>query len=153
MGVAISVTWFHVLAQINAVPVRTTSFFSWAYELLGPGTSLVILLAGLVVFLAACVAVTKSRRPSVIAAYLTLLPLPVLLGIFLALGPQISSLAVFSLPAQPAPSSSQTAAGVAGALLPIYLALMVSWPSYLVLAIGLIVRTVQSGKLHGRPLP
>ena len=131
-------------AQANAAAMPKT-FIRWVYETLGRETAAAILLAGLAVFVAACIVVARSRRPAVIAACLVLLPLPLMIGLCRALASQISSLSVLSV-AVPAIelSGPQIAAGVAAGLLPLLLALVVIWPSYLVLAIGLIVRAVHS---------
>jgi len=137
-----------LLAQANAAAVQK-SFLSWAMESLGTLSGLTILLAGVSIFAGACFAVAKSRRPAVIASCLVLLPLPLLVGICGALKGQIASLSVLAASPEAVAklSGADIAGGVAAGLLPLFVALMVTWPSYLVLAAGLIVRTahVKSG--------
>jgi hypothetical protein len=134
-----------LLAQIPAAAVPK-SYFSWVRESLGAFHGLAILAAGAAVFVGACLVVVKSRRPAVIASYLIVLPLPILVGLTRALSGQISSLAVLSMSPEAVAkvSGCDIAGGVAGGLVPLFVALMVTWPSYLVLAIGLLVRTVFS---------
>jgi hypothetical protein len=134
-----------LLAQVPAAAAPKT-FFAWARESLGPFHSLAILSAGVAVFVGACLVVAKSRRPAAITSYLILLPLPFMVGLTRALSGQIGSLAVLSLSPEAVAqlSGSDIAGGVAGGLLPLFVALMVTWPSYLLLAVGLIARTTLS---------
>ncbi|MGO8749972.1 MAG: hypothetical protein ACLQNE_28840 [Thermoguttaceae bacterium] len=138
---------FSLLAQVNAAPAGK-SFFQWAFETLGTDASLEVLTAGVVVFLGSCFVVAKSRRPSVIASCLILLPLPSMVAVGKTLSRLVGSLAVLSQSSAAVAqlSGPQVAGGVAASLLPLSLALMVTWPSYLVLAVGLIVRTVFSNR-------
>lgn len=119
------------------------SFLSWALKSLGTFHGLTVVLAGVAVFAGACFAVAASRRPAVIASCLILLPLPLMVGVCGALKGQIASLAVLSMSSAAAAklSGPDIAGGVAAGLLPLFVALLVTWPSYLVLAAGLIART------------
>jgi hypothetical protein len=88
--------------------------------------------------------VTFSRRPAVIAAFLVFLPLPLLIAVYFALSAPISSLSVIAA-TDAVPKASEIAGGVAGQLLAPSVAMLVSLPSYIVLALGLLVRTIQAG--------
>jgi hypothetical protein len=142
-GVASSI----LIARAN-VAAAQKAYFEWFFAALGPGNCAWLLSVGIAVFLGACFVVVKSRRPSVIASYLVLLPLPMIVGLWRVLAGQISSLSVLSLsPAAVANlSGCNIAAGVAAGLLPLFVALMVTFPSYLVLAAGLMFRTAKAGK-------
>ena len=84
----------------------------------------------------------SARRPAVIAAYMVFLLLPLLLGI---LGGSTLSHVRFARQSGGA-SSSQICGGLAEALIRPLTALEITLPSYLVLAIGLFVRTLVGGK-------
>ena len=124
------------------------SFASWLIGCLGL-YGVLALLAGAVVFLGACFVVSFARRPAVIAAYLVFLLLPPLLGILGALAGIVSA---FSVLARTAGEIKQSAicGALAEALVTPLTALMITLPSYGVIAIGLFVRTLRA---DGRPTP
>ena len=137
-----------LLAQAN-VPGAHESYLEAIYRLVGPVEFLLILSTGLAVFIGACLVVTKCRQPSTIASWLVLLPLPLIVSIYGLLASQIQSLIALSLSPAVQPSASQIAAGVAAALSPLFLGITVTFPSYLILAIGLVFRTF---KARARPI-
>lgn len=129
-----------VLAQTGPVG---KSFLYWMVEALGPFYSLVIPLAGLVIFMGACLVVAMSRRPAVIAAYLVFLPLPLLIGIYGSIQGFIASYSVIAASVV-TPKPSEVAAGISTGLFTSLVGLMVSFPAYFVLASGLFLRTLYS---------
>lgn len=129
-----------LLAQAHAPAGE--SFASWLVRSLGL-CGFLALLAGAAVFVGACLVVFLSRRPAVIAAYLVFLLLPLLLAIIGALKGSVSSFAVLGA-SDIQIKQSQIFGGLAQALLLPLTALMVTFPSYLVIAIGLFVRALRA---------
>ncbi len=127
------------------------SYAMWVVASLGL-LGLLMLLSGAAIFLGACLVVFLARRPAVIASYLVFLLLPLLLGVLGALKSFVSCFAVIAM-AGVTLKQSQICAGLTEALLLPWYALMVTLPSYLVIAIGLFVRTLLAGEqppAHGR---
>ncbi len=116
------------------------SYASWVIRCLGIfGLSTV--LAGVAIFIGACLVVCLARRPAVIAAYLVFLLLPLLLGALGALRGCVSSFAVIAVSGVQL-KQSQIFAGLSESLLFLLSALAITLPSYFVLAVGLFVRTL-----------
>jgi hypothetical protein len=134
---------FSILGQFE--PPVQQSCFSWMFMALGPVYGLAIPLAGLGVFIGACAVVALSRRPAVIAAYLVFLPLPLLVGLFGSLHGSVTSSSVFAY-YHLNPRPGDIAAAISVALFSTLVGLGVTFPSYFVLAAGLFLRTVFSGK-------
>src|SRR5262249_32437924 len=110
--------------------------------------------AGLLVFIAACFAVMRSRRPAMIAAWLVLVPLPLLIGFQAALFRWVSVSANLSMAAPGVSLTSDQIGEIASTgLVPLCVALMEVWPAFFVLSIGLIVRTYQSGAKRPTEIP
>jgi hypothetical protein len=121
------------------------SFLGWFFEALGPFCALVLPLVGLTLFFGVCFAVARSRRPSMIAAWLVLVPVPLMIGLQITLQRFVVTLATVSLsPAQP--TFAESAGFVANSLVPLLVGMLETWPSFLVVAGGLLVRTIQAGK-------
>ena len=120
---------------------RRVSYLTWMFQSLGFFYSVVLPLSALLVFVGAVIVVVASRRPSVIAAYLVFLPLPVLIG---GLGTVQGMIASYSVIANSsiAPRPDEAAIGYSTALFTLLVGLMLTFPSYFVLAIGLFARTV-----------
>lgn len=120
------------------------SMASWLIHSAG-FLGLLILLTSLIVFLAALIVVFASRRPAMIAACFPWLLLPLWLG---CLGAFWGSLQSFMVIAQSevAPKPSELAEGVSVALVSPLLALVLTFPGYLILTVGLFLRTVAAGK-------
>ena len=101
------------------------------------------LVLGFAVFVGACLVVSLCKRPVVIAAYLPFVLIPLLIGIqgcvaryddfyyMLSQGDKIHTLSVLASPQS-------------DALHALYSGLLATWPSLLVIAIGLFVRTLQT---------
>ena len=131
------------LAQSDVA--RQHSYLKWMLHSLGPFYGLAIPLVGFAVFVGACLVVAMNRRPAVIASYLVFLPLPLLIGLYGSLQGFISSYHLIATsPTSPKPS--EIAAGVSTGLFTVLVGLMVIFPSYFVLAFGLLIRTIQSGR-------
>lgn len=133
-----------VLAQANASLFKG-SYLAWFFEHLGPFYSLVIPVAGLLVFFGACFVVLRSRRPAMIATWLVLVPIPLMIGFQAAVEKQLPVLlAIVISGAQP--TAAEISEGIASSLVPLYLGMLEMWPAFLVVATGLILRTIQAGK-------
>lgn len=107
-------------------------------------SSLLTLLLGLMIFIGACYLMATKRRPAVLAAYLVLLPLPLLINLCGWLKGLISSLEAIATLPNVAVTTADLAAATADSLLGLLVALLVSAPSYFVLAVGLLLRTWRS---------
>jgi len=124
-------------------PVVAESSLSWMLRSLGSIYGLLILLAGLLVFVGACAVVVGSRRPAVIAAYLVFLPLPLLISALAVIyGALQSCLVLAASTASPRPS--EIAWGMATVWCTLLAGLIAMLPSYAVLGVGLFVRTLSS---------
>jgi len=135
-----SFTIMFLFSQTHQEPMRQ-SYLAWMFNALGPFYGLILPLAGLTVFVGACLVVAMNRRPSVIAAYLLFLPLPILIGVFGSIHGFISAYSVIATSAgTPAPSA--VAEGISTGLFTSLVGLLLTFPSYFVLAIGLFFRTL-----------
>ena len=115
------------------------SFLWWFIETMGP-TGLIVILLGVAIFVAACRVVAKSRQTSTLAAYLVLLPLPMFIEVLDQLRGIVASLSVLSQ-SETHLSNQEWAGCFAGNAVSMFLALLVTLPSYLVLAYGLLAST------------
>ena len=110
-------------------------------------TFLFVLLSGLAIFIGACLVVARSRRTSTIAAYLVLLPLPTylfILGELRGMSDTLSRAAVVLgelSDAEWADAIPELAGGIAADLFRLFVCLLVTLASYLVLAYGLLAST------------
>ncbi len=116
-------------------------------------SSLLVLVSGLLIFSGACYLVGTKRRPSVLAAYLVLLPLPVLISVCAGTRVLISSLTIIAASPNVSVTTADIAAAAADSLLSLFVALLVSAPTYFVLAIGLLLRTLRSPTDSATPIP
>jgi biopolymer transport protein ExbB/TolQ len=82
-----------------------------------------------------------NRRTAVIAAYLPFVALPALIGIFGVVHGMIASMSVVAF-AGSSPKPSEIAAGISMSLFSALVGMMVSFPSFMVVASGLFVRAV-----------
>lgn len=141
---------FHnLLAQ--AQPPVPESFALWVVRCLGLFGFLALLI-GVVIFVGACFVVARARRPAVIASYLVFLVLPLLLATLQVLKGNVASFSVLARTGAEL-TQSQINSGVAQSLLLPFVALTVTLPSYLVIAVGLFIRTLRADKqptTHGR---
>jgi hypothetical protein len=125
------------------------SYLSWMIDRLGPFYSSVIPLTGLSLFFAACFVVMRSRRPGTIAAWLVFVPLPLLIGLYAAISRWVSFSAGLSIAAPGTVITSvESAEVVSRGLVPIYFGLIEIFPAFLILAVGLLVRTYQAGGIR-----
>jgi hypothetical protein len=107
---------------------------------------------GLLNFVGACVVVCLARRPSVVAAYMVFLFLPLLLGALGAVKGMVSAFSVVAMSGVDVKLSLIVAA-VSEALVNPLVALMLTIPSFLVLAIGLFIKTIKAGAVTAPALP
>ncbi len=134
--------WPCLLAQDQ--PPVPKPYALWVIQCLGfPG--LLAVLSGAVVFIGACLVVFLARRPAVVASYLPFLLLPLLFGALGALKGCISSFSVIAMSGT-AIRQSEIYAVVSEVLILPFTALLVTFPSYIVIAIGLFVRTIVAGE-------
>ncbi len=126
------------------------SYAEWVIRSLGV-CGLMTFLVGAVIFVGACVVVFRARRPAVIASYLVFLGLPLLLGILGAVTRPFGGPSAFTDVAQSDTTLPQWQIfdGVSAVLLSLRVAIMVTLPSYFVLAIGLFVRTLRTRDCPG----
>jgi hypothetical protein len=116
------------------------NYAQWVIMSLGlPGVLMLLSAAG--IFVGAWFVVFLGRRPAVIASYMVFLLLPLLLAAFGALKGCVSSFGVIAL-AHVKVEQWQIFMGLSEALILPMMALTATIPSYLVLAIGLFVRTL-----------
>jgi hypothetical protein len=134
-----------LLAQV-AVAGSHESYLQSVLHSAGPSACVWVLATGLAVFIGACFVAARCQRPSVIAAYLTLLPLPLIIAIYGAIEASMHSLIIMSSSPAVQPTSTEIAGGIATTLSQLFLSITVTLPSYLLLAIVLIRRTVRAGK-------
>jgi hypothetical protein len=106
-------------------------------------SGLLMVLSGLLIFAGACCLIATKQRAGAIAAYMVLLPLPVAISICGWLKGSISSLVVIAASPNLPLTSADVAGGLASSLLCVFAAVLVSAPSYLLLAIGLLLRALR----------
>lgn len=132
-----------VLGQ--AIPPET-SMLGWMLSVMDSVSGLLVLLSGLALFVGACYVIKTKQRPVVIASYLVLLPLPVLISVCGWIKGTISSLTVIAASPGLQLTTPDIARGLAASLFSIFVALLVSVPTYFVLAYGLLSSTWDGGK-------
>lgn len=129
-----------VLAEAEPVSV---SFFGDLSHSVG-GYGIIALLAGLAVLVGACLVVKLSRRPAVIAAYASFVLIPLLIGIY---GwAEIQQDAYYFVTIGEKIKIDQFAISQSHAWRALQLGLLASLPAFLVVAIGLLVRSIQAGR-------
>ncbi len=121
---------------------RSPSYFEWVYQCLGLFYGLLIPLSGLAVFIGGWWVVKKYRQPGVIAAYTIFLPLPVLIGVYGTVQGAITAISVISTTSGRIPPEMILESYVIASFTTL-VGLLVSFPAYCVVSIGLFVRTVQ----------
>ena len=122
-------------------PPPSESFLYWVIRTGGGGA--LIMLMGLALFIGSCLVVAWSQRPAVIASFLVFLFLPLLFAMIDVLKFNVCTLSVLSV-VEVKLKATNVYAGLAKTLLLPLDALCVTLPSYLVLAIGLFVRTLRA---------
>ena len=136
-----TLVWSSLVMQANPAPVPKSNLMLMIQTMGLSG--LFVLLLGLAIFIGACLVVAKSCRTSSVAAYLVLLPLPTFIGVLGQLKGIYASLSVISVSGMQ-PTGQEWAGGFAESALIMFVCLLVTLPSYLVLAVGLLVREFQS---------
>lgn len=131
-------------AEEAHAPART-SHLAWAFKSLGLCYGTMIPLTGLLLFVGAVAVVALARRPAVIAAYLVFLPLPLLIGVFGTIQGLIASFSVLAHSGSAA-KPAELAEGYSTALFTALFGVLVTFPSFLVLAAGLFLRTLFAGQ-------
>ena len=118
------------------------SFLWWFIERMGL-TGLIVIVLGVAIFIAVCLVVAKNRKTSTLAAYLVLLPLPLFIEALGQLKGIVASLSVLSQ-SETHFTNQEWAGCFAESAVSMFLALLVTLPSYLVLAYGLLAGTRES---------
>jgi hypothetical protein len=119
---------------------ETQSFASWLIQSLGL-FGFLALLSAVLIFIGACAVVCLARRPAVIAAYVVFLPLPLLLAVMGALQGLVGAFGTVGRSGIEL-KQGQTVGLLAEVLVQPLSALMLTLPSYLVIAVALFVRTL-----------
>jgi hypothetical protein len=131
------------------------SMLSWLVQALGVG-GLLTGLTALLIFVGAWLVVRRAQRPEVIASYAAFVPVPLMLAFFISLKGTVASMAVLAS-ADIQLKQSEVAEGIGVALVTPLFALLLMFPSYLVLAGGWLARLLRSdppaGDPHTIPLP
>lgn len=127
-----------VLGQ--AIPAEM-SMLGWMVRSISSLSGILMMVSGLLLLIGACYLLRTKQRPIVIAYYLVLLPLPVLISICGFIRGSISSLLVIASVQDLQLTNADIAAGLAAALLELFIALLITAPTYFVLAYALLLRT------------
>lgn len=130
-----------VLAKI--LPGQTTEL-GWILNSVGNVSTFAALAVGVGLFAGACLLVNRRKAPAVLASYLTLLPLPALISLCGTMKGMIASFTVIAASETVQPTMADFAGGLAASLLSLLLAILISFPTYLLLTINLLVRTARS---------
>jgi hypothetical protein len=126
----------------SAVETEPQSFISWMFEQLGPYYGIGLPLLGLLLLAAGVHAVLTSGGPGRVAAYLALVPLPLLVGLIgmlQGLGSAATTVAESAVQPVPKELAGDIALAIFAPLLSLYAAL----PGYCVLAIGFLLRNMR----------
>lgn len=128
------------------------SMLGWMLNSLGFSSALALFL-GMMILGGACYLIVAKHRPAVIAAYMVLLPLPLLVSICGELKGMVASLTVMAASPEMQVTSADLAGAMAASLFSVFATLIALTPSYLVLATGLLFRTARSSEspIAGQP--
>lgn len=122
-------------------PPRRQSYLTWIFQALGIRYTLLFLLTGPLVFLGSLLVVAMCKRPGPIAAFFPFVAIPLLIGLYGFFDGTIAAFSVIATSAS-APKPSEIAVGVSTALVTPLVGLLLTAPSYLILSIGLFVRSL-----------
>lgn len=131
----------NVLAKV--LPGQTTEL-GWIIGSIGTVSGLAALAVGVALFAGACVLVNRRKPPAFLAAYMALLPLPALISLCGTMKGMINSFIVIAISENAQPTMADFAAGTAQTLFSLLAAILISFPTYLLLSIHLLVRTSRS---------
>ncbi len=121
------------------------SLLHWMFQSLGIFYGTLIPFSAFVLFLGAVAVVVLSDRPSVVAAYLVFLPLPLLIGVIGSLHGFINAFSVVAM-SNVQVSPAEYAHGQSMGLFSTMVALLLSFPAYIVTAFGLMFPTIFAKK-------
>jgi hypothetical protein len=108
-----------------------------------PGVyGIVVLSVGLAAFVGACLLVTTCKRPAVIAAYLPVVLFPLLVGVHGSVAMHYEFYDRLSKVSKIHDMSSLADDQAQSAYM-LYLGVLATWPAFLVVAVGLFVRTLR----------
>ena len=110
--------------------------WDWYWRSLGWFYGVAISLSGFLVFIGACLVVTKRDRPTLIVSYFFVVPLPFFIGIYGSIEGVIISLQ----PHHGRLNLADAGTGISTSLCAMLVGLAVTSPSYLVILIGLFAR-------------
>lgn len=125
-------------AELYAVP-----FFGDPSHPVG-GYSVIALLAGLIVLVGACLVVKLSKRPAVIAAYASFVSIPLLIGVYGWVA--IQHEAYYFVATGEKIKAEQFAFDQSLAWSALQFGFLASLPSFLIIVVGLLARTIQAGR-------
>jgi hypothetical protein len=128
--------------QFARPPMREQSLLSFFWMALGPFYTLALLGSGLLLFVGA-VLVVLLGRPPVIAAYLALVPIPFLIGLYGVFDGMIASFRILATSSE-APRPSEVAVGISTSLVTGLLGTGAIIPSLFVLGLGLLIKTASA---------
>src|SRR5262249_20929983 len=112
-------------------------------RLLNSLSEVFVLVSGFLIFGGACYLVVTRKRAAVLAAYLVLLPVPVSISLSgWIYGASLSLWAIGTMP-DVTVTTEQVAEATAKSLTELFVAIVVTAPTYLVLAAGLLWRTLR----------
>ena len=119
------------------------SVLEWVLETLGVSYTLTIAISSMFLLWGACWFVWTQRRPAVIAAYYAFVPIPLMFGV---LGTVQGFLQTYEYIAysEVQPDPSTIAEGMAVSTATMYIAIIVTMPTLIVLSIGLFVKTIKA---------
>ena len=137
---AFAVSAAPLLAEIDLD--NPPSFAAWALSSLG-FFGLLIPFFGFAILIGACVVVARCRPPA-IAAFLLFVPLPLMMAVFATAKGMVAAFSVIAL-SEIELKTSQIAGGLAETALLLIVGMLATIPSYLVIAVGLFVRTLVAG--------
>jgi hypothetical protein len=123
-------------------PAAPMSYFQWVMTSLG-FFGVAIPLLGFAILAGAFVVVTVNRRPAAMAAYLLFVPAPLFVALFALAKGTVASFSIVAL-SDIELKQSELAGGLAESGLLLVAGLLATVPSYLVVAIGLFIRTLQA---------
>ena len=126
-----------VLILAQAIPTNT-SFLGWMLTALSTPTTVLVLVTAVLIFVGAYRLVSTKRPPSSLAAYLIILPLPIIISVSGWIYGSIASLSAIASSSELVITNQGIAGGLASSLLSILFAMMVSLPTYVALAYGLL---------------
>lgn len=121
-----------------------TSILGWMVSSLTNLTSLVTVLTAALIFYGAYYLVANKRPRALLAAYLVLLPVPLGVAMYATIYGSIRSLLAIAATPDLVVTNQDIASGLAASLMSILFAIIVSMPTYVVLAYGLIARDLRT---------